>query len=401
MTTLQLASWNTNGLNEPVKRAACLDLLHRNHIDIAFIQESHLKTLVVQRFANRQYHVAAFASVDSKTRGSLIVLKRSLPITILEKFGTEDGRISYIKSIIAGCRIAFISVYAPNQLEPLFFTALSEILIEMHDFAIIMGADMNAVIDPVLDRSGPACHCSHSQSSLSTSLSKFISDFSLIDVFRVINPTVRQYSFYSNRHKTYSRIDYILTSSSISEIHHAAISPTPLSDHSIVLAKLTLPNTPTKAARWHFNTTLVKNEEYCTYFRSEFSKFVAENIGSVGDPRIFWYALKGCIRNISIAFASHLNKSRLAKIDDLENKLTSLELQQQLSFSEARKQSIEVTKTELNSLLRLRAEFLIHKTRRTYYFQGPRPSHLLSLRLKQSEKFTNITAIRSESSQTI
>lgn len=401
MTTLQLASWNTNGLNGPVKRAACLDLLRRNHIDIAFIQESHLKASDVQRFANRHYYVAASASVDSKTRGSLIVLKRSLSITILDKFGSVDGRISYITTIIAGRKLAFMSVYAPNQVDPIFFTTLTEIMSNMHDFAIIMGADMNAVINPALDCSSPAGHCSHSQSSISASLSKFISDFSLIDVFCAVNPTVRQYSFYSNRHKTYSRIDYILTSSLISEIHNAVLSPTPLSDHSIILVKLTLLNTPTRAARWRFNTTLLKNEEYCVYFRRELGSFVAENTGSVNDPRILWCALKGCIWTTSIAFASHLSKTRLAKINNLESKVTSLEHQQQFSFSEARKQIIDMTKIELNSLLRQRAEFLIHKTRRTYYFHGPRPSHLLSLRLKQSEKFANIATIRSGSSQTI
>ena len=115
MTTSQLASWNRNGLNGPVKCAACLDLLHRNHIDIAFIQESHLKATDVQRFANRQLNVAASVSVDSKIHGSLIVLKHSLSITILDQFGSEDGHISYIKTIIAGCKLAFMSVYAPNQ----------------------------------------------------------------------------------------------------------------------------------------------------------------------------------------------------------------------------------------------------------------------------------------------
>lgn len=67
----------------------------------------------------------------SKIRGSLVVLKRSLSITILDTFGSEDGRISYIKTVIAGCKLAFISVYAPNQSDPIFFTTLSEILSEM------------------------------------------------------------------------------------------------------------------------------------------------------------------------------------------------------------------------------------------------------------------------------
>ncbi len=121
----------------------------------------------------------------------------------------------------------------------------------------------------------------------------------------------------------------------------------------------------------------------------------------VSDPRILWYTLKGCITNITISFASHLNKVRLCKTHELESKLKELENQQQLSFCETRKQNIQVTRTEFDSLLRHRAEFLIHKTRRHYYFNGPRPSHLLAQRLKHDEKFSTISAIKSSHSQNI
>lgn len=103
---------------------------------------------------------------------------------------------------------------------------------------------------------------------------------------------------------------------------------------------------------------------------------MTENAGSVHDPCMFWYALKGGIRNITISFASHLNKVRLGKIE-LESKLKELE-NQQLSFCEIRKQNIQLTQIELDSLLRRRADFLIHKKMRNYYFNGPRPSHLLA-----------------------
>lgn len=63
----------------------------------------------------------------SKTCGSLVVLKRFLTKTIPDKFGSEDGCISYIKTIIAGHKLAFMSVYAPNGFDPIFFTTLFEI----------------------------------------------------------------------------------------------------------------------------------------------------------------------------------------------------------------------------------------------------------------------------------
>lgn len=161
----------------------------------------------------------------------------------------------------------------------------------------------------------------------------------------------------------------------------------------MILVNLTLLNTPVKASRWRFNTTFLKNTDYCTYFRSELDKFISENVGTAVDPCVFWYALKGCIRNITIYFASYLNKAWLCKIDELESMHAELEKQH-----ESRKQKIQVTHLELNSLLRHRAEFLIHKTRRNDYFNGPRPRHLLAQRLRRDDKFSTISTIKSSHS---
>lgn len=115
MSSIHVISWNVNGLNGQIKRTACLDLLRRQRVDVAFIQESHFRTVHVRCFSNKHYCVAASASLDTKTRGSLVVLKCNLSMNIIEKFDSEDGRISYIKTIISGCKFAFISVYAPSQ----------------------------------------------------------------------------------------------------------------------------------------------------------------------------------------------------------------------------------------------------------------------------------------------
>lgn len=42
MFPLNIFSWNTKGLNIAIKRASCLDILFRNQIQIAMLQETHL-----------------------------------------------------------------------------------------------------------------------------------------------------------------------------------------------------------------------------------------------------------------------------------------------------------------------------------------------------------------------
>lgn len=92
-------------------------------VDVAFIQESHLRTTDARCSSNKHYYVAASASLDTKTRGSLVVLRRNLSITTLGQFGSEDGKISYIKTIISGCRFAFIlAMLPPNMIHSFFLS---------------------------------------------------------------------------------------------------------------------------------------------------------------------------------------------------------------------------------------------------------------------------------------
>ena len=174
-------------------------------------------------------------SLDTKTRGSLVVLRRNLSITILGQYGSEDGRISYIKTIISGRKFAFVSVYAPSQYEPEFFPRLTEVLVHLQDFSLILGADMNCNANVTLDKSTQRSTATQLQAS--KDFQNFLSALSLTDLYHTINPTSKQYTFYSARHQSFSRIDYILTSTtSLSEIHDVVIKPCSLSDHSIVAA---------------------------------------------------------------------------------------------------------------------------------------------------------------------
>ena len=178
----------------------------------------------------------------------LVVLRRNLPVSIIETYGSIDGRIAYIKTNFAGCKIAFVALYPPYQFDSAFFNTINNLLVRLEGFSVVIGADMNAVLDPTLDRSVDSTQHSHNRST--SAFQGLMSDFSLTDLYRAINPTSRQYSFYSNRHKSYSRIDYLLASSNaFSKIHYVNILPCPLSDHSIITSKLTLAHTPTRATR--------------------------------------------------------------------------------------------------------------------------------------------------------
>lgn len=53
MVKLSVLSYNVRGLNVKVKRVKCLDLLRRKNVDVAFIQETHLRAEEVSRCQNK------------------------------------------------------------------------------------------------------------------------------------------------------------------------------------------------------------------------------------------------------------------------------------------------------------------------------------------------------------
>uniref|UniRef100_A0A8C1LC25 Reverse transcriptase domain-containing protein n=1 Tax=Cyprinus carpio TaxID=7962 RepID=A0A8C1LC25_CYPCA len=248
----------------------------------------------------------------------------------------------------------------------------------------------------ILDRSGPKE--SHSQAFCSDKLRQCVTSASLVDSWRLINPSAKSFTFFSATHKSYSRIDYIFISTSLSSaVRDANICSLSLSDHDGNLCRLSLIPRPSRATRWRFNPKLLQDENFCSQFRNKFAEFIEINQGSVDDPRTLWNAVKGFIRNNSISYASFLQKKRHKKIAELESQLQNLTRDNQRCFSDSTLSKIMAVRSELNSLLRSRAEFLIQRCRQNYYFQGSRPSHLLALRIRNSEKFANISAVKSQS----
>lgn len=65
----------------------CLEFMRRHNVDIACITESHLKVEDVSRMQDKTYKVAASSSDVSKTKGSMILVRRKLDL-VIEKTST-------------------------------------------------------------------------------------------------------------------------------------------------------------------------------------------------------------------------------------------------------------------------------------------------------------------------
>ncbi len=358
MHTLNILSLNVNGLNSAVKRTRVLEYLHRKSISCALIQETHLKQSDVARFQNKYYKLIAFSCAQNKTKGVLILVNRKLNLTVEHIGSDEKGRFVFIRCKIYNNRLALVSIYGPNETDSAFLTQISKTLLEEIDCPLVVGGDFNAVINPVLDKSQSDTTANPS----SKLLNKFITELNLIDLWRIQNTKAKDFTFFSNRHKTFSRIDYIFLSPSlISSNSSISILPILLSDHSAMLCSVPLSDVKAKSPRWRFNISLLSNQTFITSLKEYIKDFLEINMPSDVDPQILWETTKCAYTRFLYIFLFYSRKSEnLTSLQQLEIKSNLTNLQKQ-HFTEQQATQLSSLKDEYDLLSHSKAEFILHR----------------------------------------
>ena len=265
---------------------------------------------------NSKYDVVSSSHSTNRSKGVMILMRKTFNFNVAEQGNDSAGRIFYIKGTLADKKMAFISAYAPNISDPSFYAQLTKKLQDLSDHLILLGCDMNDVLNPSMDRSGGQAV----QSTANLLLRKMLDTFSLINVWRTFNRHTKQYTFFSARHRTYSRIDYILATSIVSRwVRKMEKAYTSLSDHHANKCELVFENQC--ALRWKFNLTLLQDTKFCEYLKSELNAFISLNKNSVLVVRYLWDAIKGSIHNYTISYASARNRTHFQEISKAGDKI--------------------------------------------------------------------------------
>lgn len=169
------------------------------------IQESHFLCKDAGRFANKFYHSIATSSAATKSKGVMVVCKCKLKFDMI---GSWAGRVAIAKIHLDGTNIALISAYAQNTFDTAFYDLLTKSLLDLAGFRLVLGADFNAVWDSNIDRTGGTE--SRDQRLASDALRQWATHKGMIDIWQLMNPSTKGFSFFSVRHRSFSRIDFYL-----------------------------------------------------------------------------------------------------------------------------------------------------------------------------------------------
>lgn len=238
--SLNFSTWNVKGRNEPVKRGKILSHLKSLFSDIMFLQETHLKRTAQVRLRCKWIGQIYHSNFSAKSRGTAILIHKGVPFKHNLTISDKEGRYVIVVGEVFSVPLTLVNVYGPNCDNPEFFKKVFDLIPNISDTNLIIGGDFNCVLDPYLDKS-------YSTKIVSSNSSKFLNSYitnsNMFDVWRILYPTAREYSFHSQAHKLYTRIDYfILDGKLIPQVCTAKYHNIIISDHSPVTFSIKIDN---------------------------------------------------------------------------------------------------------------------------------------------------------------
>lgn len=393
----RFVSWNVKGLNSAVKRSKIFTHLRGLKTDIAFLQETHLKKADQVRLKKQWVGQIFHSSFDSKTRGTAIIIHKRIKFTSSNCVSDPQGRYVIVSGQLFDTPVVLVNLYAPNWDDESFVQKLIGKLPDLTKHFLILGADLNCVMNPTLDRSNPK---TNSLSKMARAFLDFFQHIACVDPWRWLNPNSKTFSFFSNVHHSYSRIDYFFIDqkllSSVLKIEYSAIVE---SDHAPICLDLSFQNNYTSRPQWRFNTALLSDENFCSFISIAINNFLLNNESEDISPSLLWETFKAVIRGEIIAYSASNNKIRQMRKQELTKAI--LELDHKYSTSPdplLYKERISL-QSEYNLLSTSETERQLLKSRGWLYEHGEKAGRLLAHQLKSKSALQFISEIENDLGQ--
>lgn len=390
-------TWNTNGINNLSKRRKILNFLKNHKIDIALLQETHLNEAEHIRLTRQWQGQTFYSSFTSKSRGVATLIGKNVPLQIDDVVKDKQGRYLILKGILAGEPITLVNIYGPNYDSPQFFQSLF-LTLTCHASELIIGGDLNLVLDPAKDRSSSSPKI---LSQAAKTLKKEMTDFKLIDAWREKHKTESEYSFYSHSHKSYSRIDIFLTHVDrfhlISSCEYLAMT---YSDHAPLMLQMAQKNFTGSSRLWRFPTHLLNDVDYVKLVNEKIVSFISIN-KETASPTMVWESLKTYLRGETISYTSWKKKQYLLKTKTLESEIRNLEKEHSQTHSDMTFRLLDIKRTEYNLLTTRGIENAMARTKQQYYEHGDKNGKLLAWQIRKEENSRCIPLLKTRDNAAI
>uniref|UniRef100_A0A670IZE6 Reverse transcriptase domain-containing protein n=1 Tax=Podarcis muralis TaxID=64176 RepID=A0A670IZE6_PODMU len=385
---LKIWSWNINGMNDKKKRNKIEHILKKESLDIICLQETHIARKHKRILINKRLGNEFVSSDKRKKRGVIIYIRKQLEAQQIYK--DEEGRIVAVQLKWQGENVIIVGIYAPNNNKAEFYRMLEEKLSEYADQKIILLGDMNGVVSLNIDRLREG---EGSEGKLPQTFFSLVNNLNLVDVWRFKFPLEKQYTFHSEPHDSFSRLDQIWVSAElVPRATKVEILPKTISDHNAV--KLELKGLEERLYRWKMKDYLLDDQEIIEKAKRKLKEYFEDNQGKGTKMKVVWDAGKAVMRGFFIQQSAIKNKKRekgkkeiLQQIRDNEQKLAENPKNKRI------KENIKILQSQLALMINREIEWKVKKLRQKTFEHANKSGKILAWQLKKRKEQNTINKI--------
>ena len=201
---LLIITLNVNGLNAPIKRHGIAELVRKHDPHIYCLQETDLRTEDLHRLKVNGLKQLFQVKGQEKKAGVAILISDKIDFQRRAIKRDPDGHFIILKGRIHQEDINIVNICAPNIGAPKCIKKILEEFKKDIDSNTIIVGDFNTPLSK-MDRS--------SKQNINkdiVALNKDLDEMGLTDIHRAFHPKEVKYTFFSNAHGTFSKIDHMI-----------------------------------------------------------------------------------------------------------------------------------------------------------------------------------------------
>ena len=209
---IRVLSANCQGLRNLEKRTDVLSYFKEQKANILCLQDTHLtendKTIVGDLWGGDTF----ISEGKTNARGVAILLSNNFEYEVLEQNKDKNGNYLNLVLKINSLIINLITLYGPNNDSPSFFREIKTLLDKTSSDYIILCGDFNVALNQESD--------TYNYKNINNPLSKqvimdIITEYDLSDMYRILNPTTKRFTWRRKNPIKQARLDLFLASTTL------------------------------------------------------------------------------------------------------------------------------------------------------------------------------------------
>ena len=378
-------SWNVRGLGTPQKRSQVITNILQTKAQIICLQETHMIPDTTNQLCKPWIQWSIHSSYSTYARGVSLLVHRSVPWKCFQKKVDPEGQYVFVQAQVYDIPFVILGIYNPP---PATLSVIKEAMLfaSLYPEALVLClGDFNLLWDPLVDRHGPPLK----RTRKPLMFRELGEEFGWRDLWRMLNPQTRAYSWAIPGRGCLSRIDLALENDKIiSRVVSVEYLIRGVSDHSPLLVNIAIGIEGMKQ-NWKFQPYWLS--QIGTHDRiPEQLQIFLETHGSQRDL-IFWDTLKAYLRGALRSTISYIKRATRQETEDLEEQCRDTEAAFLKTPTEINREKWEMTVRKYTTHIAAIAKYKQFEYQQKYFEQGNTSSRLLAHMAKQQSTSLVIT----------